>query len=367
MNDNIKSNNPFENLEKDNQLEPFEKILNEKNFVDKTHGIEILINNKNYVNVFPRKSGYGKTTFLSMLDYYFNIERDKDFVKNIFKNLKIGINNINIANYPVISLNWCGCTNSSFFEHFKNNIKEIYENKIYLKTKLTENNINYFDKVINKQLSTYEYIDAVYRLVEFLHNFYNKNVIILIDEFNHYLTRLNNDYNCDINYISKILNKLYNCEYVEKIIITGTCDDKLNEDENKLFNNMFNVKINYAKDNKVLKKHIRFSKYDTLIIGYECIGFNELESEEILKKNNLGINDKYVREFCSIGEINKNLVCSPKDILYYINSNKEKQKELIMEANSINKYKKVINNSNSSAQIAKELDKLLNKNEEKNK
>ena len=69
--------------------ENFKSLIdNNLYYVDKTMIIEELIENKNYITLFPRPRRFGKTLFMSMLDNFFNIEY-KDSNKNLFNNLKI--------------------------------------------------------------------------------------------------------------------------------------------------------------------------------------------------------------------------------------------------------------------------------------
>ena len=58
----------------DNFKEVIEKDLY---YVDKTHIIEELLDNKNKVVLFPRPRRFGKTLLLSMLENFFNIEKKK--------------------------------------------------------------------------------------------------------------------------------------------------------------------------------------------------------------------------------------------------------------------------------------------------
>ena len=58
----------------DNFKEVIEKDLY---YVDKTHVIEELLDNKNKVVLFPRPRRFDKTLLLSMLENFFNIEKKK--------------------------------------------------------------------------------------------------------------------------------------------------------------------------------------------------------------------------------------------------------------------------------------------------
>ena len=58
----------------DNFKEVIEKDLY---YVDKTHIIEELLDNKNKVVLFPRPRRFDKTLLLSMLENFFNIEKKK--------------------------------------------------------------------------------------------------------------------------------------------------------------------------------------------------------------------------------------------------------------------------------------------------
>ncbi len=88
----------------DNFKEVIEKDLY---YVDKTHIIEELLDNKNKVVLFPRPRRFGKTLLLSMLENFFNIEKKKDN-KHLFDNLYIKNSKYynNLSSYPVIKLDF---------------------------------------------------------------------------------------------------------------------------------------------------------------------------------------------------------------------------------------------------------------------
>jgi len=97
------------------------KDIKENNyyFVDKTIFIEKLENlNESYL-IFLRPRRFGKSLFLSMLHYYYDVNYKNDF-KNLYGDTYIGKNPTNKANkYLIMRFNFSGIDINDVEESFK--------------------------------------------------------------------------------------------------------------------------------------------------------------------------------------------------------------------------------------------------------
>ena len=125
----------------------FKSIIENNNyFVDKSLLIKEVIKSEKAVLLLPRPRRFGKTLNLSMLQYFFEIDKPEN--EKLFSHLKIWNTETDIkekrGKYPVISLsfkdakddNWSDC-----LELIKDEIVELYTTHNYLleSDKLAEN------------------------------------------------------------------------------------------------------------------------------------------------------------------------------------------------------------------------------------
>ncbi|MDR2762641.1 MAG: AAA family ATPase, partial [Planctomycetaceae bacterium] len=105
------------------------KSIRERNnyvYVDKTRFIELL-ENENDSKIFIRPRRFGKSLFLSMLSYYYDINYADEF-EQLFGDLYIGQNPTPLKNsYAVMAFNFSGIDTSSverFRASFTNNVQQ---------------------------------------------------------------------------------------------------------------------------------------------------------------------------------------------------------------------------------------------------
>ena len=169
----------------------FKKIVeNNYYFVDKTKLIYDFLNSKAYISLMPRPKRFGKTLNLSMIEHFFDINK-KDSAK-LFDEFEIS-NRKEFCEqhqnkYPVINLslknikasNWNDC-----YEKFKKAISELYETHDYLlnSNKIKENKKQIFETIINRTASKTDYEFSLVDLSKYLQTHFNKDVIILTDEY----------------------------------------------------------------------------------------------------------------------------------------------------------------------------------------
>lgn len=255
----------------DNFKEVIEKDLY---YVDKTHIIEELLDNKNKVVLFPRPRRFGKTLLLSMLENFFNIEKKKDN-KHLFDNLYIKNSKYynNLSSYPVIKLDFKSLKQTNYkvmYGAYTEMIREIYSSKMYLLDILNDGEKEIFNSFIMSTASEEKYQKAINILCSFLYKYHNKKTIILIDEYDVPIQQgyLYGFYNDIVSFIREVFSSsLKGNDNLELAIMTGV----LRVSKESLFSDLNNVKVYSIID----------EKYN------EFFGFTESETKELLKYYNL--------------------------------------------------------------------------------
>ncbi len=171
-------------------------------YVDKTLLIQEILESGAKVSLIPRPRRFGKTTNLSMLYYFFtNAEGDNT---HLFKNYQIwNPNNLDksgqsssnqMGQFPVIFFTLKGITHSTWedsYDKFKIIIANEYTKCQFLleattleqKPLLSENEKKQFQSILHREGSKGLFETSLQSLILWLHRYYNKRVIVLIDEY----------------------------------------------------------------------------------------------------------------------------------------------------------------------------------------
>jgi len=168
-------------------IDDFKKIReNDYYYIDKTNFIEEIGKNVGKTLLFTRPRRFGKTLNMSMLKYFFDI-KNKEENKKLFQNLYIENSDFfeEQGAYPVVYISLKGIKadtwESSFFL-IKSLISSIYNEFEYIREKLNESQLDSFNKIWLKK-DDGEYRNALKNLTSFLYEYYKKEVILLIDEY----------------------------------------------------------------------------------------------------------------------------------------------------------------------------------------
>ena len=168
-------------------IDDFKKIReNDYYYIDKTNFIEEIGKNVGKTLLFTRPRRFGKTLNMSMLKYFFDI-KNKEENKKLFQDLYIEKSDFfqEQGAYPVVYISLKGIKadtwESSFFL-IKSLISSIYNEFEYIREKLNESQLDSFNKVWLKK-DDGEYRNALKNLTSFLYEYYKKEVILLIDEY----------------------------------------------------------------------------------------------------------------------------------------------------------------------------------------
>ena len=257
----------------------FREVIEENlYYVDKTKIIEELLENKNYVTLFPRPRRFGKSLFISMLDNFFNIEY-KDTNKNLFNDLYISKSDYykELSTRPVISFSFKEMEANNYesmYSSFKELIRELYSRKRYVIDILDDDEKEIFNRFLFKKAEEDEYKKAIYLLSGFMSRYYNKKVIILLDEYDVPIDKgyLNNFYEKIMNLIRPVFSSsLKDNVNLDFGVVTGV----LRVSGESLFSTFNNADIYSIMDN-------RYNEY---------FGFTEKETKELLEYYGLELNE----------------------------------------------------------------------------
>lgn len=165
----------------------FKDIIEQEYFyVDKTKFIEEISENGAIVQLITRPRRFGKTLNMSMLRYFYDIS-GKDTNRKLFKNLYIE-NSATIkeqGKYPVIFISFKdikALTIEEMYSQIRTLISEIYDNYKFLRENLDERDRVIFDKIWTEDKSG-NYFNSLKQLAKYLKEYYNQDVILLIDEY----------------------------------------------------------------------------------------------------------------------------------------------------------------------------------------
>ena len=168
-------------------IDDFKTIIEEDYYyADKTEMIEKLLDDGAGVTLFTRPRRFGKTLNMSMLNYFFNLKK-KEENRKLFENLYISKSKyINQqGEYPVIylsfkdikALNWEKC-----YFMTRRLITYLYNEFEFLREKLNKKDLSDFDKVwLDEKDADWE--NSLKNLLRYLYEYYNKKVVVLIDEY----------------------------------------------------------------------------------------------------------------------------------------------------------------------------------------
>ncbi len=327
----------------------FKKIIETNSlYIDKTLFVKELIDDTSDVICFPRPRRFGKTLNMSMLDYYFNIEyKDNPNIKDLFKGLNISkeedryLREMN--KYPVISLSFRGLktnTYQEFIDEYKKIIYKLYLKFNYLLTsdKVSEPNKKIFEDYYN--MKTNNLSSAISDLMLMLKEHYNKEVIVLLDEYDAPILNgyLKGYYDEIITFIKQIFVTTFKDNNdLKKGIITGI--SRISKEN--MFSDANNIIVYNMTDNM-------YSNY---------FGFTESEVKEVLKEYNLENTFQDVKKWYDGYLFNKTTIYNPWSILNYL-----KYKELKpywVKTGGVDLLKNLIYNLNNKLEILNSFEKLL--------
>ena len=227
------------------------KLLRQRNsyFVDKSLFIKDVIDDASRVLLFPRPRRFGKTLNMSMLRYFFDIEKSSENRK-LFDGLAINQTphfEKYQGKYPVIFVSLKDVKSGSskgFLLKVKLQITTLFNDHKYLieGSKNDPSDIEHFRRIAsgNAEISMYE--GTLKLLSRMMAKHFDQKTIILIDEYDTPVHEawLNGFYDDVVKFLRLLLgNALKGNEYLQKGIITGI----LRVSKESMFSDLNNVKV----------------------------------------------------------------------------------------------------------------------------
>ena len=328
-------------------VEDFKKIREtDCYYIDKTKLIEDLLIDKTEVKLFCRPRRFGKTLSMSTLRYFFDIKNGEENRK-LFDGLYISNSPMmsEQGKYPVIFITMKGIIGRDLEEVIKDievKIYELYNRYFFIEERLNPNAREVFNRLARKEGSIAEIKSSLRFLTQFLYEYYNQKVVLLIDEYDSpLLNAVEKGYYTEMKDFLRAFygDALKTNEYLQMGVLTGI----IRVTQAGIFSDLNNIE-NYT----ILKKS--YSQY---------FGLLEEEVEEALKYYGIEYKLDEVRAWYDGYNFAGTEVYNPLSILKYI---KEKELESYWINTSGNALIMEII-ANSDDRVIKDLEKLFEEKE----
>ena len=315
-------------------------------YVDKTKYIEELLLDGTQVKLFCRPRRFGKTLSMSTLRYFFDIKNGEENRK-LFDGLYISNSPMmsEQGKYPVIFITMKGIIGRDLEEVIKDievKIYELYNRYCFIEERLNPNAREVFNRLARKEGSIAEIKSSLRFLTQFLYEYYNQKVVLLIDEYDSpLLNAVEKGYYTEMKDFLRAFygDALKTNEYLQMGVLTGI----IRVTQAGIFSDLNNIE-NYT----ILKKS--YSQY---------FGLLEEEVEEALKYYGIEYKLDEVRAWYDGYNFAGTEVYNPLSILKYI---KEKELESYWINTSGNALIMEII-ANSDDRVIKDLEKLFEEKE----
>ena len=209
-------------------IDDFRKIIKEDcYYFDKTNWIEELLKDRTQIKLFTRPRRFGKTLNMSTLKYFFDVKNAEENRK-LFKDLHIEKSEYfkEQGQYPVIFISLKDLKKNTWEECFfeiKELLRNLYNDFYHIRESLNESDLREFDKIWLKEKEA-NYDSSLLNLTKYLYNYYKKEVILLIDEYDSPLIVANqrNYYKDSINFFRNFFSiALKTNPYLKIAVLTG--------------------------------------------------------------------------------------------------------------------------------------------------
>ena len=286
-------------------IEDFKKIIEEDcYYFDKTNYIEELLKDKTEIKLFTRPRRFGKTLNMTTLKYFFDV-RNAEENRKLFKDLYIEESEYfkEQGQYPVIFITMKDLKKNTWEQMnfaVKSLISNLYNEFEYIREKLNEKDLIEFEKIWFKKEDG-DYDNSLRLLSEYLYNYYQKKVVLLIDEYDNPLIVANQNgyYKEAINFYRNLYSSALKTNSNLKMgVLTGIVQVA----KEGIFSGLNNVKT-----------------YNILGDKFEVFfGLNEEEVEEALKYFEMTYEIKEVKRWYDGYKFGNSEVYNPWSIINYL-------------------------------------------------
>ena len=286
-------------------IDDFRQIIKEDcYYFDKTNWIEELLKDRTKIKLFTRPRRFGKTLNMSTLKYFFDVKNAEENRK-LFKNLYIEKSEYfkEQGQYPVIFISLKDLKKNTWEECFfeiKELLRNLYNDFYHIRESLNESDLREFDKIWLKEKEA-NYDSSLLNLTKYLYNYYKKEVVLLIDEYDNPLIVANQKkyYKDSINFFRNFFSTaLKTNPYLKIAVLTGIVQVA----KEGIFSGLNNV-ITY----NILEK------------GFETFfGLSEEEVEEALKYFEMEYQIEEVKKWYDGYKFGGKEIYNPWSILNYL-------------------------------------------------
>lgn len=286
-------------------IEDFRKIIREDcYYFDKTNYIEELLKDKTVIKLFTRPRRFGKTLNMSTLKYFFDIKNAEENRK-LFKDLYIEKSEYfkEQGQYPVIFITLKDFKKNTWEEmnfEIKELLRNLYDEFNFIRDTLSISDLREFDKIWLKEEDA-NYDSSLLNLTKYLYNYYKKEVVLLIDEYDSPLITANQRgyYKDSINFFRNFLSlALKTNSYLKIGVLTGIVQVA----KEGIFSGLNNVRT----------YNILGDKFETFF------GLSEEEVEEALKYFEMTYEIEEVKRWYDGYKFGNSEVYNPWSIINYL-------------------------------------------------
>ena len=287
----------------------FKKISDEYFYVDKTLMIKEILDEKALVSLYTRPRAFGKTLNLDMIRTFFELSDDDNTV--YFRNKKIWLEGEEyrayMGKYPVIYLDFRSVRFEDWISSYEKIAKIIvdeYERhrEIMDSEKCSQMDRFYFAKILTGRYNTDELKDALFMLTRMLHEHYDEEVVVIIDE-----------YDTPISYAHKYGYEDEAREFFNNLYYEGFQENRhlrfaficgiLNLANEGIFNRISNIKFNTVLD----------KRYG------DCFGFTEKDLEDVIDYFGAEVKERELKNWYSVYQFGDSEVYNPWSVMSYFN------------------------------------------------
>ena len=286
-------------------IDDFKEIIKEDcYYFDKTNWIEELLKDRTKIKLFTRPRRFGKTLNMSTLKYFFDVKNAEENRK-LFKDLYIEKSEYfkEQGQYPVIFISLKDLKKNTWEECFfeiKELLRNLYNDFYHIRESLNESDLKEFDKIWLKEKEA-NYDSSLLNLTKYLYNYYKKEVILLIDEYDSPLIVANqrNYYKDSINFFRNFFSiALKTNPYLKIAVLTGIVQVA----KEGIFSGL----------NNVITYNILENRFETFF------GLSEEEVEEALKYFELEYEIEEVKKWYDGYKFGEKEIYNPWSILNYL-------------------------------------------------
>ena len=289
-------------------IENFEKIRRDGfYYVDKTDLIKELLENWGEVNLFTRPRRFGKTLNMSMFQCFFEIGCDQ----SLFDGLRIAeestLCETYMGKFPVISISLKGI-DAADYETARNLMVKVVNEEarrfqfLTESSRLTDTDKMLFGQLLQKEMDDETLFCSLRELTELLRKHYEKQVIVLIDEYDVPLAKAN-----ELGYYDEMVR-----------LIRGIFGSALKTNHNLYFA-MLTGCLRVAKES-IFTGVNNFNTFTITDVDFdEYFGFTDAEVKEMLEEYQLGSSYEDVREWYDGYRFGNVDVYCPWDVICYVN------------------------------------------------